>query len=129
MASKHISRSVTVAPDFTIHKTVDTAVEAAPPTKKEHGVNMGHYEMALIDVGAEGGANPSVAVWWWSEKQGKFVQDHTPISKSGVGVNVGYQFVLPCYGRIMAVTVTGGVASAAQIATISVAGYNLDHSL
>lgn len=129
MASKHISRSPDVTPALKKYKTVDTAVEAGPFATKEHGVNMGHYEMAIIDVKAEGGANPDVNVLWWSEETGAFVQDNPALAKTGAGADTGYQFSVLALGRIMFVQVSGGITIGAHIATISVGGYNLDHTL
>lgn len=128
MASKTLSRNATVAPDFVKYRTVADAVDSLPETEKKHGINMGHYRRAIIDVKAEAGANPSVSVLWWSEETQAFVQEHTPLDRAGVGNDVGYQFVVEANGRIMFVAVTAGVG-ASNIATISVAGYDLDHTL
>lgn len=128
MASKHIQSSPAVAPEFKLIKEVTEAAEVGPFTTKKHGVNMGSYNYALVDIKAEGNANPNVAVFFWSEASQAFVQDNPPLTKAGVGVNVGYQFEVACRGRIMFIQVTGGVG-AGQKATISVAGYELDHTL
>jgi len=128
MAGKTIKRSPEVAPDMKLYRVVTETTDSLPETNQAHGMNMGHYERAIISVFPAGGANPTVQVLWWDSEANAFVQEHTPIQRAGVGVNVPYQFDVLSLGRIMFVAVTAGNAGG-HTTKISVAGYNLDHTL
>ena len=117
-----------VAPDYAHYRQIKDAVEANPLTNKRHGINMAHYRCSHIQVVPSGGANPTVVVEWWSEAAGKFVTEHTAISKAGIGINVPYEFTVEPRGRIMSVRVPAGCA-AGHTVDIYVAGYDMDHSL
>lgn len=129
MASQHLTRSLSVAPDFTKHKVVDAAAESGPYVTKEHGINCQNHENVIVDVKAEGGANPNIAVRFWSEESEAFVSENPALTKTGLGADTGYQFAVAALGRTMFIEVTGGLTDPAHIATISVAGYGLDHTL
>lgn len=129
MVAKTESRSPQKAPDFQLYRIVDTIADVLPEIDVKHGINMGNYRRAIIDVKAEDGANPAVAVLFWSEATSAFVAENPAITRAGAGVDTGYQFSVECNGRIMFVAVTGGLSNAAHIATISIAGFELDHTL
>jgi hypothetical protein len=74
-----------------------------------------------VQVVPSGGANPSVAVFWWSEEAEKFVQEHVALAKAGVGVNAPYEFTVESRGRIMFVAVT---AIAAGTVDVYVSGFD-----
>lgn len=115
-----------LAPEYALHRVVKEANEAAPYAVREKGINMASHSHAHIQVVPEGtGCNPNVAVYWWSEKAAKFIQEHTAITKAGAGVLVPYEFTVECRGRIMLVAVEGGMA-AGRTARIYVAGYNVE---
>ncbi len=115
-----------MAPDFSLHREGVSVIDTLPVSKKEYGVNTGHYRHAIIDVVPTGDADPTVEVLWWSEAKQEFVSEHTPIAKAGTGANTPYQFAVECLGRIMLVAVTAIVAGTVDI---SVAGYDLNHTL
>jgi hypothetical protein len=64
-----------------------------------------------------------VAVYWWSEEAGLFIQEHTPITRSGVGADTSYEFTVDCRGRVMLVAIT---AIAAGECDVYVAGFELN---
>lgn len=121
MASTETTRNPQEAPEYSCHRIVKNAADGASQTTKELGINMRGALRALIQVVPSGGANPNVAVSWWSEEAGAFIQEHTPITKAGVGVNVPYEFAVDANGRIMLVTVTAGIAGG-QTVRVMVAG-------
>lgn len=124
MASEETTRNPKQAPEYACHRIVKETGDTLPETIKEHGINMAQHEIGLIQVVPAGGANPNVAVLWWSDEAGAFVQEHTPITKAGVGVNTPYEFHVTAYGRILFVAVTGGVA-AGQSVRVMVSGTNV----
>jgi hypothetical protein len=121
MASTETTRNPSEAPEYSCHRIVKNAADPALQTTKELGINMRGALRALIQVVPSGGANPNVAVSWWSEEAGKFVQEHTPITKAGVGINTPYEFAVDANGRIMLVTITAGIAASQEV-RVMVAG-------
>ena len=121
MASTETTRNPLQAPEYACHRIVKDAADSLPETNKARGINMHQALRALIQVVPSGGANPNVAVLWWSEEAGKFVQEHTAITKVGIGVNTPYEFDVDANGRIMFVAVTAGIA-ATQTVRVMVAG-------
>lgn len=121
MASTETTRNPQEAPEYSCHRIVTGAADTLPETTKENGINMRAALRGLIQVVPSGGANPTVAVLWWSEEAGRFVQEHTPITKAGVGVNTPYEFAVDANGRIMFVAVTSGIAGG-QTVRVMVAG-------
>jgi len=117
-----ISRSPQHAPDYALHRDVAAADGAGAITDGAQGINMSGYEYAHIQVLSAGGGNASVQVQWWSAEAGAFVQEHTPIAKAGVGVNVPYEFTVECRGRVMFVKVT---TLAAGTCKVLVSGFGL----
>lgn len=114
MASKFAKR----APNYSEHrKDVDTADTVFNDV--DMGIKMTDYKKAHIQVVPSGGANPTVKVKWWSEAAQLFIDEHTAISKAGVGVNTPYEFTVDCEGRIMLVDID---AIAAGTASVYVAG-------
>lgn len=118
-----IKGNPTLAPEYALHREAVTAADTPPETERGHGINMASYSHAHIQVVPSGGANPSVGVQWWSEVAGEFVQEHTPISRAGVGVDTAYEFTIESRGRIMFIPVT---AIAAGAVSVHVAGYNVE---
>lgn len=109
------------APEYAIHRNAIAAPDTIANIKMAQGVNMSGYTNANIQVVPSGGANPNVAVYWWSETANKFIQEHTPITKAGIGVDTPYEFTVNCYGRIMFVAVA---VIAAGIASVAISGFN-----
>jgi len=109
------------APDYSIHREAVAAPDVIANVVRAHGINMSGYDEAHIQVVPSGGANPNVAVYWWSENAGVFVQEHTAIAKSGVGVNTPYEFTVKSKGRIMFVAVA---TIAAGVCDVLVSGFN-----
>lgn len=127
MASKTFIRSPAIAPDYVLYREVTNAADTLPETEKGHGINLGHHRFAHVQVVPSAGATGNVAVLWWSERAGKFVQEHTALAKTGVGANTPYEFTVEAQGRIMFVAVTGGIA-ATQKVEILVSSYDMDHT-
>jgi hypothetical protein len=125
MASTETTRNPSQSPEYSCHRIVKNAADSLPETNTARGINMRAALRALIQVVPSGGANPTITVQWWSEEAGKFVQEHTAITKAGVGINTPYEFALDCNGRIMFVAVTSGIAAAQEV-RIMVAGAEID---
>lgn len=113
------------APDYALHRSEVTAPDVMANRERGHGINCANYSYAHIQVNPSGGANPDVAVYWWSQEAGVFVQEHTPITRSGVGADTGYEFTVDCRGRIMFVAVT---AIAAGECDVRVSGFELQNA-
>ncbi len=118
-----ISGNPQLAPTYALHRSVVTAADTLPETERAHGINMASHTNAHIQVVPTGGANPDVAVLWWSEAAGRFVQEHTPITRAGVGVDTPYEFDVDSRGRIMFVAITAIVAGSVDV---HVSGYNVE---
>ena len=118
-----VSGNPKLAPEYALHRSERDAVDALPETVRPHGINMSSYTNAHIQVVPSGGANPDVAVLWWSEAAGEFVQEHTPITRAGVGVDTPYEFDVDSRGRIMFVAITAIVAGSVDV---HVSGYNVE---
>lgn len=112
------------APYYVLHRKDVSAADSGSITDRKRGMNMSNYEYAHIQVVPDTGVNPDVAILWWSEAAGKFVQEHTAITKSGVGAGVAYEFTVEPRGRIMFVSVT---AVASSTVSIYVSGFNVVH--
>lgn len=112
-----------LAPEYALHRSAVAAPDSLPEANRAHGINMASHTSAHIQVVPSGGANPSVAVLWWSEAAGKFVQEHVVIARAGVGADTPYEFTTESKGRIMFVAVTAIVAGAVDV---HVSGYNVE---
>jgi len=108
------------SPEYTFYREV-TAVDSLIETNKVVGINMDGYHSAHIQIKPAGGANPTTNVLWWCEGAGKFIQEHSAISKAGVGADTPYEFTVECKGRIMYVALNPMAAGSAKI---YIAGYN-----
>ena len=116
-----ISGNPKQAPEYALHRSGVAAVDTLPEANRAHGINMAAHTVAHIQVVPSGGANPNVAILWWSEAASKFVQEQVSIAKTGVGVNIPYEFDVDARGRIMFVAVT---AITAGVVDVHVSGYN-----
>jgi hypothetical protein len=65
-----------------------------------------------------------VALLWWSEEAGKFIQEQVPITKAGVGADVPYEFTVDARGRIMFIAFTTLASGSCKVA---VAGFDLNN--
>lgn len=110
------------APYYAHHRAAVTAPDVIANVTRPQGINCSNYQSAHIQVAPSGGANPDVAVYWWSDEAGVFIQEHTPIAKPGVGANTGYEFTVDCRGRVMFVAIT---AIAAGECDVYVSGFKL----
>jgi hypothetical protein len=115
MSVKYSDRS----PNYTEHRKDVSAADTVFNDEKL-GINMKDYEKAHIQVVPAGGADPSVTIRYWSPAKGAYIDEQTPITKAGVGVNVAYEFTVDCYGRKMFVEVS---TIAAGTADVYVAGF------
>jgi len=121
-----MSKSITVAPQMVLYREAVAAADTLPEIRETAGLNCGHYEFANINVIPSGGANPTVAVLYWSDKAGKFIQENPALTKAGVGADTPFAFTVPTYGRRIFVAVT--VLAAGQV-DIEASGYSLNHTL
>ncbi|MDX1390317.1 MAG: hypothetical protein R3344_14095 [Acidobacteriota bacterium] len=108
-------RSPREAPFYSAHRLGVDAVDSLPESAEARGINMADNRYANIQVVPTGGANPTVAVLWWSEAAGVFVQEHTPITRAGVGADTPFEFTVEAHGRTMFVAVTALAAGAVDI--------------
>lgn len=108
------------APDYALYRGAIATADVMTNVVKKHGCNAYMYNYAHIQVVPAGGANPNVAVWWWSDKANAFVQEHTPIAKAGVGADTPYEFTIEPKGRIFFVQVA--VIAAGNV-DVLVSGY------
>lgn len=121
-----MAKSLTIAPGMVMYREDVAAVDVIANVLQGAGVNCGHYRTVHINVIPESAAIPTVAVYWWSDKAGKFIQEHTAISKGGLAANIPFGFTVEARGRIMFVAVA--VLATGKV-SIELAGYDLDHSL
>lgn len=116
------------APEYAVHRENITAVDTIANFKRGDGINMANYKYAHIQVIPKpaSGANPTVAVYWWSEAAGKFAQENPALTKAGVGANAPYEFTVECGGRRMFIAVT--VLAVGEVENILVSGYELQNA-
>jgi hypothetical protein len=112
-----------MAPIYTPYRVGIAAADTLATVPEALACNAAGYDSVHVQVAPSGGANPTVAVVWWSAALGKFVQEHTPISRAGVGADLGFEFTVQPKGRRFAVIVT---TIAAGACAIHVAGFNLN---
>ena len=134
---KDVDGSPAVAPDWQLNRIV-SAQDAAVFTDRSKGCNFGHYGKGRFKVEvytdktltsqAATASNPNVEVQRWSESAGKFVQEHVPVQKTGVGAGLGYTFEVDASGGILICKVTNA-PSGSEVIAIFAQGYDLDHSL
>lgn len=99
------TRSPAHAPHYALHRSA-TAADPATVTEEKLGMNMASNDRAHVQVVPSGGANPSVEVQFWSAGAGAFISEHTPITFTGKGANVPFEFTVECRERIMLVKLT-----------------------
>lgn len=119
-----MAQNAQLAPKYQLYRDAVTAVDSLPVSDQKQGINMSGYKQAHVQIIPSGGANPTVAVLWWSEAAGKFIQEHVPITKTGVGANTPYEFTVDARGRIMFVAFTTLASGSCQVA---VAGFDLNN--
>lgn len=103
-----------ISPNYVLNRVV-TQVDSFPVINKFAGVNMDSYRYANVQVIPSGGANPNVEILWWSGAAGRYIQENTPITENGVGVNTPFEFTVECFGRNMLVAVTTLAAGEVEI--------------
>ncbi len=118
-----------IAPDYGHHRKDVGTVDVIANAVRNHGINMGAYRLVNIQVVPGPTSNPTATVYWWSEAASAFVQEHTPITRAGLGVGVPYEFTVDANGRIMYVALTGTINGGANAVNVHVSGYELDHTL
>lgn len=119
-----MAQSVQLAPLYQQYRKAVAAVDTLPVTDVKEACNAGQHEDVHVQVFPAGGANPTVAVLWWSEAAGKFIQEHVAISKAGVGANTPFEFTIQAKGRMFFVAVT---TLAAGTVDIYVSGFGLNN--
>jgi hypothetical protein len=101
-----IKSSPNTAPSYALYREGVVAADADVTVfTKKHGCNASMYKYAHIQIIPSDDANPNVAVWWWSDQADRFIQEQTPIAKTGVGANTPYEFSIEPMGRIFFVQV------------------------
>lgn len=115
---------VQMAPKYQLYRKAITANDTLPVTDIKAGVNFGEYEKAHIQVLPSGGANPTLAVLWWSEAAGRFVAENPALTKAGAGVDTPYEFTIDARGRIGYIAMTTIVAGSVDIL---VSGFGLNN--
>jgi hypothetical protein len=111
---------VTKSPGYTKYRTV-SANDSSPVTEMGKGINTEGYEKCNIQVIPDTGEDPTVAILWWSQEKGQFIQEHTAISKAGVGAGTSFEFTIECNGRIFFPFVSGLTTLGVKI---MVSGFN-----
>jgi hypothetical protein len=109
--------STTQAPQSKIYREGITAADVIANVREVDGLNCAQYNVLNVEVIPEGGANPTVAVWVWSETASKFVQENPAFTKAGVGADTPYAFSFNVNGRIVFIAVTVIGAGSCKIAT------------
>jgi hypothetical protein len=116
------TQSPELSPDYALHRDGVAAVELDATVRaagvgytKKSGMNLASYEHAHIQVIPSGGANPDVTVWWWSEAASAWVQEHTPLTRAGVGANTPFEFTIQPRGRRFFVSVPTLAAGAVSV--------------
>jgi hypothetical protein len=94
------------APEYVLHREGVVAEDVLADIPKAYGINMAGSAQGHVQVIPANDANPTVEVVWWSEAAEKFVREHTPLEKAGVGQNIPFEFTVDCRGRRMFVLVT-----------------------
>ena len=118
-----------IAPDYGHHRVDVGLADTLPETERNHGMNMGAYRKANIQVVPGPTSNPTATVLFWSSAASAFVAEHTPIVRTGMGVGVPYEFTVEPNGRIIFVALSGTVNSGANAVNVHISGYELDHTL
>lgn len=118
--------SLQLAPNYAPARLAVAANDSLATVKRDSGVNAGGYREVHVQVLPSGGANPTVDIAWWSSALGQFVVEQTPITKTGMGANVPYEFTIQPKGRIFFVAVSN--LSLGQV-DIYCSGFGLDNLL
>ncbi len=115
-----------IAPDYGHHRMAVATADVLANVKKAHGMNMGGYRLANVQIAPGASGNPTVDVYFWSEALSLFVQEHTPLTFAAVGVGIGWEATIECNGRRIFVGLTGTLTSGVDV---YISGYELDHTL
>lgn len=94
-----------MAPEYGLYREV-VAVDSLPVTTKKAGLHCGGLYRVMFQVVPSGGANPTVALMYWSEGAGKFIPEHSPITKAGIGADTPFEFAVDANGRTLFLAVT-----------------------
>jgi hypothetical protein len=101
--------STTLAPLTKPYRKGVAANDTLPVTDERLGLNCGNYESVHINVLPSGGANPNVAVLYWSPQAGAFIAENPALTRAGIGADTPYTFTVLPKGRAIFVAVTGGL--------------------
>jgi phage tail sheath gpL-like len=112
-------------PAFTLHRTVEDAIDAGPdvPVVASAGMNMKGFDEAVIQVVPKAGAAilPGIEVYQWSESAGTFVPFVAAKTATAPAVLTPYTFQTEVFGAIIWVRVTGTMTTS-DVVEILVAG-------
>jgi len=114
-----------MAPDYALYREGVAAADSGPYSIKEHGVNMGDYRFAHIQVLPAGTATPTIRVMFWSEKAGQFIRAEPDLTVTGA-LGAPFEYTVECRGRIMLVELTGTLTGGVDVL---VSGHSLDHTV
>ena len=94
-----------MAPESGLYREV-VAVDSLPVTNRKAGLNCAGLARVMFEIVPSGGANPTVALMYWSTGAGKFIQEHSPITKAGIGADTPFAFTVDALGRTLFLAVT-----------------------
>jgi hypothetical protein len=119
------TRAPAMAPDYSLYREAVAAADSGPYSTKEHGINMGDYRFANIQVLPAGTATPTIRVMFWSDKLGQFIRANPDLTVTGA-LGIPFEYTVECRGRIMFVELTGTLTGGVDVL---VSGYSIDHTL
>lgn len=128
LAVRPADSSPSSAPKFTRHRLVKVNPDAGAITTRSRGMNMAGFKVAHIRVIPSAGITPTVDILFWSEAAGKFVQEHTAISKAAPGAGVAFDFTVDAQGRVIFAYVTGTIGAGKQVEVLVAGGADLDRA-
>ncbi|MGW8177875.1 MAG: hypothetical protein ACWGQW_03660 [bacterium] len=114
-----------LAPDYGTHRKSVVSNDSLPEQNIKHGINMGGYGKAHIQVIPGATSNPTAQVLVWSDEKGAFISLAPAVSQAGMGAGTPYEFTMDCMGRIIFVALTTGVNDECKV---FVSGYDMQHT-
>lgn len=128
LANRPLDSSPSSAPVFTQHRLVKVTPDAGTITKASRGMNMAGFKVAHIRAIPSSGITPTITILFWSQSAGRFVQEHTTISKAAPGAGVAFDFTVDVQGRIIFAFVTGTIGAGKQVEVLVAGGADLDRA-
>lgn len=111
--------SPTRAPLYAFHKRVNAAEAGGPYTEVNHGVNMGTYAKANVQVVPDpvdgAGDLPVARILFWSAAAGQFIAPSTALTFGPPVAGVPFEFTVEANGRIMYIEITGATLDGTDV--------------